>query len=295
MTQRSFYKFCLINQSSQKPYYAINELGQGGFGSVWGGITNTGVPIAIKILKPSSDAARDLGNWINEQDILLKCLNHPHIVTCYDRFRSENDGNLVIIMEKAEGSLEDFLKLNPSVNPLDVCSIGIQICSALEHIHNNLGVIHRDLTLRNILYFSDGYFKISDFGISKQTVSQKEYATTLIGFPNAIPPELLNFGYSTYKSDIYQLGIVLLTLLSGNQPIPINEQTNQMIKDGLPRQIAESLISRFGMLAEIISIMLRRHDSWRYQNVLQVKYDLQAIFNQNQFSGINQNWLQYKQ
>ena len=75
MTQRSFYKFCLINQSSQKPYYAINELGQGGFGSVWGGITNTGVPIAIKILKPSSDAARDLGNWINEQDILLKCLN----------------------------------------------------------------------------------------------------------------------------------------------------------------------------------------------------------------------------
>jgi eukaryotic-like serine/threonine-protein kinase len=280
----------------------IKELKQGGFGLVWSGITNTRVPIAIKILKPSSNSSRDLDTWFNEQDILRKCPNHPHIVQCYDSFHCENDGSLVIIMEKAEGSLEDFLKLNPSVNPLDVCSIGIQICSALEHIHNNLGVIHRDLTLRNILYFSDGHFKISDFGISKQTVSQKEYATTLIGFPYAIPPELLlrfpYSPYSTYRSDIYQLGIILLTLLRGSEPIPNNlsrEQTNQMIQDGLPRQIAESLISRFGMLAEIISKMLRRHDSWRYQNVLEVKYALQTAFDQHQVLRVNQNWLQYIQ
>ena len=267
------------NPSRQEIYYALNKLGQGGFGSVWSGITNTGVPIAIKILTPSSDSARDLDTWLNEKGILHKCLNHPHIVNYYDSFHCENDGSLVIIMEKAEGNLEDFLKRNPYVHPLVVCQIGIQMCLALEHIHDNLGVIHRDLTLRNILCFPDGYFKISDFGISKQTVSPKEFATTLIGFPNAIPPELLSSGYSTYRSDIYQLGIVLLTLLRGSQPIPINEQTNQMIQDGLPRQIAESMISRFGMLAETISIMLRRHDLWRYQNVLEVKFALQNIFN----------------
>lgn len=293
MTQHFF-----CNQFSQKAYYPIKELGQGGFGSVWSGISNTGVPIAIKILKPSSNSSRDLDTWFNEQDILRKCPNHPHIVQCYDSFHCENDGSLVIVMEKAEGNLEGFLKRNPHVHPLVVCSIGIQVCSALEHIHNNLGVIHRDLTLRNILYFSHDYFKISDFGISKQTVSQNEVATTLIGFQNAIPPELLlRFPYSTYRSDIYQLGIVLLTLLRGSEPIPINlslEQTNQMIQDGLPRQIAESLISRFGMLAEIISIMLRRHDSWRYQNVLEAKYALQTAFNQHQVLGVNQNWLQYK-
>lgn len=296
MNKDFWYQFWLSNPSRQAIYYAITELGQGGFGSVWSGITNAGVPIAIKMIKPSSDPARDFLNWFNEQDILLKCLNHPHIVACYDQFLCD-DGSLVIIMEKAEGSLESFLKLKGSFDASLVCSVGIQLCFALEHIHN-LGVIHRDLTLRNILWFSDGRFKVSDFGISKQTVSPDEFARTFIGFKNAIPPELLNFNYSTHQSDIYQLGLVLLTLLIGSDPIPLNasmQETHQMIQDGVPRQIAESLLSKFGKLAEIISIMLRRRDSWRYSSILEVKADLQDEFSRRQALERVQKWLLHRQ
>ena len=192
-------------------------------------------------------------------------------------------------MEKAEGSLESFLKLKGFLDPSLVCSVGIQLCFALEHIHN-LGVIHRDLTLRNILWFSDGR--------SKQTVSPEEFARTFIGFKNAIPPELLNFNYSTHQSDIYQLGLVLLTLLIGSDPIPLSasmQETHQMIQDGVPRQIAESLISKFGKLAEIISIMLRRRDSWRYSSILEVKTDLQDEFSRRQALERVQKWLLHRQ
>ena len=246
-------------KNPQLIYFAVEELGQGGFGSVWGGFTNDQVPIAIKVIKPSSNPHIDFLNWWNENNILRNCFNHRHIVAWYDSFIC-NDGSLVIVMERAEGSLDSLLKLKGCFPPKLVCSIGIQLCLALNHIHY-LKVIHRDLTLRNILCFPNDIVKISDFGISKQTVPPEEFARTVIGFQNAIPPELLQFGYSTYQSDIYQLGLVLLTLLTGTEPIPLNTPIPtiyQMINDGIPRQTAESLIPQFGSLAEIISIMLRR-------------------------------------
>lgn len=295
MSYGSWSLFQLNNPERQARYYATVQLGQGGFGAVWGGVTNAGVPIAIKIIKPSSNPVKDFLSWYKEKNILLR-LNHSHIVESYDQFRCD-DGNLVIIMERAEGSLDSFLESKGSLHPTLVCSIGIQLCSALEYIHS-LQVIHRDLTLRNILWFPDGRFKISDFGISKQTVSPEEFARTFIGFKNAIPPELLKFGYSSYQSDIYQLGLVMLTLLTGNNPITLSasiSETYQMIENGTPRQIAESLIPKFGKLAEIISVMLRRRNFWRYKNVLEVQADLQTEFNRRQALDQIQDWLVQRQ
>ena len=115
-----------------------------------------------------------------------------------------------------EGSLRYYLSKYGQLNPSLVCSIGIQLCAALAHIHQ-LGVIHRDVTLNNVLWYANGVFKLSDFGISRQTVSGEDFARTFIGYRNAIPPELLTAGYSTTQSDIYQLGIVLLTRASAHR------------------------------------------------------------------------------
>lgn len=279
MSGGSWYIFRLDNDVRKTAYYAVVSLGEGGFGTVWAGVSDGGVPIAIKLIKPTSNPVQDFLNWFNEQDIFLKCLNHPHIVTTYDQFPCD-DGSLVIVMEKAEGSLHDYLKANGPIHPTHVCSVGIQLCSALEHIHH-LGVIHRDITPRNILWFADGRFKLSDFGISKQTVEPEEFTKTFIGFKNAIPPELLVAGYSTTQSDIYQLGLVLLDMLTGAETIPLGasfDDTRHMILDGIPRQTAESLIPKFGGIADIISIMLRRRDVWRYGTVSEVRQALQAEF-----------------
>jgi serine/threonine protein kinase len=111
------------------------------------------------------------------------------------------------------------------------------------------------------------------------------------GFPNAIPPEILQQGYSDFQSDIYQLGLILLTLLTGQEPIPQNldrETINHLINEGQPRKIAESLIEKFGNLAYIISCMLRRRLEWRYQSVLELREDLDKELQNIKMIGIIQ-------
>lgn len=263
-------------QNNNRRYFAYDLLGEGGFGQVWSGVTDRNVPVAIKTIKPSSDGLRDFINWYNEQAIHLKCINHPHIITTYDQFRCQ-DGTLVIIMEKAEGSLNDFFQENVGVDPIAVCSIGVQILDALSFIHTQ-NIIHRDLSLKNILWFSNGVFKLSDFGISKELVSEEEYARTLIGLRHALPPELVFLGYSSFQSDIYQLGIALLTLLIGQHPISPRisfEECATLVASGVPRQIADELITKFPGLANIISKMLRRREDWRYQTADEAREDLQ--------------------
>jgi serine/threonine-protein kinase len=134
--------------------------------------------------------------------------------------------------------------------------------------------------------------KLADFGISKECLRADELARTFIGHPCFIPPELFIAGYSSTQSDIYQLGLVLLTLLIGKYPIPMNatlRDTQIAIESGLPRQIAESLIPQHGKLAEIISVMLRRREIWRYWTAAAAYQDLSAEMNR-----LNQqvHWLQ---
>jgi serine/threonine-protein kinase len=161
-----------------------------------------------------------------------------------------------------------------------ICAIGTQILAALHYIHG-LGIIHRDVTLKNIIWFNGGIFKLCNFGISKQNVLPDEYARTFIGHKSYIPPELFHLGYSTHQSDIYQLGLVLLTLIKGQHPIPENatpEQTRSLILDGVPRQIADPLIPTHGRVAQIISIMLRRRKEYRYKSAADAWADCEQEF-----------------
>jgi serine/threonine protein kinase len=275
--------FVLTNPDRQASYYCNEQLGQGGFGEVWGGFTDGGLPIAVKLWRPTSDPARDLSGWRNEQHLYLKCLHHPYIISTYDQFISP-ENLLVIVMERAAGSLESLVESIGPANPAYVASVGIQLCSALEHIHS-MNVIHRDLTARNVLWFANNVVKLADFGISKELPTGDDFARTLIGLPGAIPPELLTQGRSTAQSDIYQLGLVLLHLLMGRAPIPSttpNEISLQMILAGVPRQHAEALVQQHGNLAEIIAMMLRRSVDWRYQTPGQVRTDLQQEINRLQ-------------
>lgn len=273
------YIFSLFNPVRQVKYFATVSLDEGGFGQVWHGLTAQGLQVAIKVIKQSSDFNRDFSSWLTDQQVHLMCLNHPYVVTTFDQFIS-TDGKLVIVMERGGGSLDALLKQGIKWSDKSICAIATQILSALHYIHG-FGVVHRDVTLKNIIWFNGGVFKLCDFGISKQNVQPGEYARTFIAHKSYIPPELLTAGYTTHQSDIYQLGLVLLTLITEQHPIPeaaTLEITRKMILDGLPRQITEALIPTHGRTAEIISIMLRRRDAYRYQTVADAWTDFEAEF-----------------
>lgn len=277
---KSAYAFALHNSVRQCNYYCVERLGQGGFGEVWGGFSDAGVPIAAKLWRPTSDRTRDISGWTNEHQLYLQCIMHPYIITSYDQFVSPA-GDLVIVMERAEGSLEKLVESHGASNARYVMSAGIQICFALEHVHA-INVIHRDVTARNVLWFPNGIVKLADFGISKALPTGEDFARTLIGLPGAIPPELLQAGRSTPQSDVYQLGLVLLQLLIGRAPIPVDTEqamSLKMIEDGVPRQLAEAQMPLHGRLAEIIAMMLRRRTDWRYRSPAEVRTHLQEELN----------------
>lgn len=102
------YQSCLFNPGRNVRYYAVSPLDQVGFGYVRSDVAADGLQVAIKLTKPTSQFARDFRSWFAEQSVCLKCLRYPHIVTTYDQFCSD-DGRLVIVMEKAGGSLASLV------------------------------------------------------------------------------------------------------------------------------------------------------------------------------------------
>jgi serine/threonine protein kinase len=185
-------------------------------------------------------------------------------------------------MERANCSLEDLLRRGYRFQVAAIRATGMQVLSALGYIHS-LPVIHRDVTPKNILVFPNWIYKLSDFGIAKNTVTTEEITKTLIGHNSYLPPELLRYGYSRQQSDFYQLGIVLLNLMTGRLPISealTPQQTFQQIMDGVPRMTAESLIpygGKFGELARVVSVMLRRHEAYRYKSANDIINELAKI------------------
>lgn len=267
--------------------YSLQErIAGGGGGDVYAAVNQAGQKLAIKFIKPNPhNRGAGLATWINECNSSLKCQNHPHIVQIYEYFQTPQ-GHLVIVMEWANCSLSDLLRQAYRFDTRAICTVGMQVTLALSYIHSlTQPIIHRDVTPKNILVFPNWIYKLSDFGISKNNVTHEEMARTFIGYSSYIPPELLRRGYSKQQADLYQLGVVLLTLMLGGSPIDERlpqQQIYDQILAGVPRQRAEALIAQgghLGELAKVAAIMLRRHDEYRYHFAAEVHNELARVFN----------------
>ena len=262
-------------------YVAHMQLGAGGFGNVWGGYWVT-LPIAIKVRRPTGNVANDRSAWYHEQSIYLQCIGQPHIVQSYDQFET-NSGLFVLILERGECDLQSLIDQGVRFSPKDVSAIGCQLLHALSHLHG-IRVVQRDVTPKNIVVFNNRtIFKLGDFDASRSDLKPGELAKTIIGQKGYYAPEMLRAGQgSCFQSDIYQLGVVLLTLLIGRRPIPANaslDEANRMTLDAIPRLTAESVISTYGRTAEIIARMLPRTLEYRYQTAAQAWADFNTQYN----------------
>ncbi len=122
-------------------------------------------------------------------------------------------------MEYIDGqSLDEILIAQGALPWSEVLDIALQICPALRHVHDH-GIIHRDIKPPNIMRTTQGVIKLTDFGIAKVFAGQHLTATGgVIGTAEFLSPEQAAGKPVSKRSDLYSLGVVLYTLLTGKTP-----------------------------------------------------------------------------
>jgi serine/threonine-protein kinase len=194
------------------------ELGSGGMGKVYLAQEEIGGrQAALKIL--SAELAQDSGflHRFQREIETLSQLDHPRIVHFYEA--GFENGLYFYAMEYVDGqSLEQVLEEQNRLPWKDVLDIALQICPALKHVHDH-GIIHRDLKPANLLRNADGVVKLTDFGIAKVFAQGHLTATGgVVGTAEYLSPEQASGKPVSKRSDLYSLGTVLYTLLTGRPP-----------------------------------------------------------------------------
>ncbi|XP_031310255.1 MAP/microtubule affinity-regulating kinase 3 isoform X8 [Camelus dromedarius] len=171
--------------------------------------------VAIKIIDKTQLNPTSLQKLFREVRI-MKILNHPNIVKLFEVI--ETDKTLYLIMEYASGGeVFDYLVAHGRMKEKEARAKFRQIVSAVQYCHQKR-IVHRDLKAENLLLDADMNIKIADFGFSNEfTVGSK--LDTFCGSPPYAAPELFQGKkYDGPEVDVWSLGVILYTLVSGSLP-----------------------------------------------------------------------------
>jgi len=197
------------------PWLAEQEIGRGGMGVVLIGRRADGqfeMRVAIKLLDPDrfSGATREA---LSRELRLLASLDHPGIARLIDGGLRE-DGVPYLVMEYIDG--EPLTAWSARVAPdLDArVQVLITVASAVAHCHSRL-VVHGDIKPGNVLIDNTGRTRLLDFGIASRLTDSSEQASTGWCSPGYAAPERLRGAAPAIAEDVFALGALLYTLLTG--------------------------------------------------------------------------------
>ncbi|XP_002734025.1 serine/threonine-protein kinase PLK4-like [Saccoglossus kowalevskii] len=199
-------------------YQVLHLLGKGGFACVYRARSlSSGLEVAIKMIdKKMMHAAGMVSRVRNEVEIHCQ-LKHPSILELYNCFEDNNYVYLVLEMCH-KGELNKYLKSHNKIFSEDKAQHFLrQIILGLLYLHSH-GILHRDLTLANVLLTDHMEPKIADFGLATQLNFPTDKHFTMCGTPNYISPEIATRSAHGLESDVWSLGCMLYTFLVGRPP-----------------------------------------------------------------------------
>ncbi|WP_328494471.1 serine/threonine protein kinase [Streptomyces sp. NBC_00414] len=198
------------------------RIGRGGMGVVWRATDQLlARQVAVKEIDLDTSLSAAESRLQRERTLrearAVAQLRHPHIIVVHDVV--EQDERPYIVMDLLEGgSLAERISRYGPVDAVEAARIGIDLLSALSKAHA-AGVLHRDLKPANVLLTLDDIVVLTDFG-----VAQVAGATTLtegeafVGSPEYTAPERMAGDRTGPESDLWSLGALLCTALSGESP-----------------------------------------------------------------------------
>ncbi|KAL9645950.1 hypothetical protein ABK040_001058 [Willaertia magna] len=209
-------------------------LSKGSYGNVYSGIDKQEKrKVAVKELDlHMMDKIGAIEFAFREIEImkLIKEKPHERIVSCIEVIEdficignhkdNEREGRYVYIITDfcENGSLENPYEEHEQHAEEDVQRYFVQIVSAIEHMHNYLSILHRDLTLSNVCLDENRNVRIVDFGVSDRFEKGKKYHRRFVGNSAYCCPEILSKKTYAEEIDLYALGVIVYKLLTGYLP-----------------------------------------------------------------------------
>ncbi|XP_034235189.1 serine/threonine-protein kinase MARK2-like isoform X10 [Thrips palmi] len=197
-------------------YRLLKTIGKGNFAKVkLAKHIPTGKEVAIKIIDKTQLNPGSLQKLFREVRI-MKMLDHPNIVKLFQVIETEK--TLYLVMEYASGGeVFDYLVLHGRMKEKEARAKFRQIVSAVQYCHQKK-IIHRDLKAENLLLDSEMNIKIADFGFSNEFTPGNKLDTFCGSPPYAAPELFQGKKYDGPEVDVWSLGVILYTLVSGSLP-----------------------------------------------------------------------------
>ncbi|KAL7260410.1 hypothetical protein ACSBR1_006135 [Camellia fascicularis] len=211
-----------------------DQLGKGGFGSVYKGHLPRGFLIAIKMLKNTKFSAQE---FINEISTIGR-IHHVNVAKLL-RFCSEGSYRALVYEYMPDGSLDKhiFLKKGKaqSFTLEKLLEIALGTARGIEYLHCGCDVciFHFDIKPHNVLLNQNFVPKVTNFGLAK--FYPKEYNTMSISITRGtigyMAPEMIstNFGAISSKLDVYSFGILLLEMAGGRKNVDANAKSSRKV------------------------------------------------------------------
>ncbi|XP_072480683.1 serine/threonine-protein kinase PLK4 isoform X1 [Notamacropus eugenii] len=236
-------------------------LGKGSFAGVYRAESvRTGLEVAIKMIDKKAMHKAGMVHRV-QNEVKIHCqLKHPSILELYNYFEDSNYVYLVLEICH-NGEMNRYLKnqMKP-FSESEARQFMHQIITGMLYLHSH-GILHRDLTLSNLLLTRNMNVKIADFGLATQLKMPNEKHYTLCGTPNYISPEVATRSAHGLESDIWSLGCMFYTLLIGRPPFDTDTVKSTLNKVVLADYEMPTFLSQEAQ--DLIHQLLRRNPAER--------------------------------
>jgi serine/threonine-protein kinase len=282
----------LFSIRGEQRYEVVRKIFEGGMGIVYEaeqhGARDFVKRVAIKVIRQNFATQKEfIENFIGEAKLVADLI-HTNIVQTYQL--GELNGIYYIAMEYINGvNLEQFMEQVSDKQkrlPLELAVfIASRVCRGLAYAHSKaektgkpLGIVHRDVSLKNIMIAFEGDVKLTDFGVAKARgyLIDKE-GEVVAGKADYMSPEQADFQITDKRSDLFSVGVVLGHLLLGKnifKGATAEESRSRVMTMAVPdfRKLDKRIDER---LNKIIQRALARDLKQRYATADEMLYDLE--------------------
>ncbi|XP_077000212.1 myosin light chain kinase family member 4 isoform X2 [Tamandua tetradactyla] len=269
------HRIVIAKQAAVSSFYTVNRteiLGGGRFGQVHKCEEKaTGLKLAAKIIK--TKGVKDKDEVKNEISVMNQ-LDHVNLIQLYDAFESKDD--VVLVMEYVGGGelFDRIIDENCNLTEFDTILFIKQICEGIRHMHQ-MYILHLDLKPENILCVNRDtkQIKIIDFGLARR-YKPREKLKVNFGTPEFLAPEVVNYDFVSFPTDMWSVGVITYMLLSGLSPFLGDSDAETLsnilacrwdLEDDEFQDISEEA-------REFISKLLIKEKSWRISSSEALKH-----------------------